>query len=215
MGAYAVALAVHERNRTGRGQTVNSGLALTAGLLQSPYFLDYEGYERNEPEGLGVRGFSAKSRLYRAADGWMYFHCPDGDSWERFTTLPNFSGLVEDNDEALTESLSEVLAGKTRDEWANLINPTGISVIANRVVEEFRDDADIRKAGLIVSRNHPNVGQADHLGSVAKLSETPMQVGRPTPLLGAETDEILSEAGYTGEQIKSLKLAGAVVQYQA
>ena len=105
MGAYAVALAVHERNRTGQGQTVNSGLALTAGLLQSPYFLDYEGYERTEPEGLEVRGFSAKSRLYRAADGWMYFHCPDGDSWKRFTALPNFSGLVEDNDGALTESL--------------------------------------------------------------------------------------------------------------
>ena len=42
MGAYAVALALHERNRTGKGQSVDSGLALTAGLLQSPYFLDYE-----------------------------------------------------------------------------------------------------------------------------------------------------------------------------
>ena len=215
MGAYAVALAVHERNRTGQGQTVNSGLALTAGLLQSPYFLDYEGYERNEPEGLGVRGFSAKSRLYRAADGWMYLHCPNDEAWGRFTSLSEFAGLAGGSDEALTESLAEILAGKPRDEWAKLVNPTGVSIIANRVVEEFRDDADIRKAGLIVGRDHPNVGQADHLGSVAKLSETPMRVGRPTPLLGAETDEILGEAGYTGEQIESLKLAGAVVQYQA
>ena len=56
---------------------------------------------------------------------------------------------------------------------------------------------------------------ADHLGNVAKLSETPMRVGRPTPLLGAETDEILIEAGYTGEEIESMKLSGAVVQQQA
>ena len=42
-----------------------------------------------------------------------------------------------------------------------------------------------------------------------------MRIGRPTPLLGAETDEILEEAGYTGDQIESLKLAGAVVQYEA
>jgi len=42
-----------------------------------------------------------------------------------------------------------------------------------------------------------------------------MRVGRPTPLLGAETDDILSEAGYTGEQIESMKLSGAVVQRQA
>ena len=112
MGAYAVALAVHERNRTGKGQMVNSGLALTAGLLQLPYFLDYEGYQRDEPEGLDVRGFSAKSRLYRAADGWMYFHCPNNESWERLASLSEFAGLASGRDESITESLSEVLAGK-------------------------------------------------------------------------------------------------------
>ena len=104
---------------------------------------------------------------------------------------------------------------EARHDWERLINPTGVSVIANRTVEEFRDDADIRKAGLIVGRDHPNIGQADHLGSVAKLSETPMRIGRPTPLLGAETDEILKEAGYTAEQIETLKLAGAVIQHEA
>ena len=215
MGAYAVALAVHERNRTGQGQTVNSGLALTAGLLQSPYFLDYEGYERNEPEGLGVRGFNAKSRLYEAADGWMYFHCPDDFAWSNLTRLSDFSELSAGDDAALTQSIADVIASKSIDEWSKLINPTGVSVMANRLVEDFRDDEDIRKAGLIVKREHPDFGQAEHLGSVAKLSETPMRVGRPTPLLGAETDDILSEAGYTGEQIESMKLSGAVVQRQA
>ena len=38
---------------------------MTACLLQSPYFLDYEGYERKDPEGLSVRGLSALSRLYQ------------------------------------------------------------------------------------------------------------------------------------------------------
>ena len=215
MGAYAVALAVHERNRTGQGQTVNSGLALTAGLLQSPYFLDYEGYERNEPEGLGVRGFNAKSRLYEAADGWMYFHCPDDFAWSNLTRLADFSELSAGDDAALTQSIADVISSKSIDDWSKLTNPTGVSVMANRLVEDFRDDEDIRKAGLIVKREHPDFGQAEHLGSVAKLSETPMRVGRPTPLLGAETDDILSEAGYTGEQIESMKLSGAVVQRQA
>ena len=215
MGAYAVALAVHERNRTGEGQTVNSGLALTAGLLQSPYFLDYEGHQRNEPEGLEVRGFSAKSRLYEAADGWMYFHCPNDEAWANLVKLPEFAGLAAGNDDALTQSLAGVISGKPRGEWAKLINPTGVSVMANRFVEDFRDDPDIRKAGLIVTRDHPGYGKADHLGSVAKLSETPMRVGRPTPLLGAETEDILSEAGYTGDQIEALKRSRAVVQRQA
>jgi len=211
-----VALALHERNRTGKGQSVDGALALTAALLQSPYFLDYDGYKREEPEGLGVRGFSAKSRLYAASDGWMFFHCPDDAAWNSLIQIREFDGLASSgDDEALTRSLAGVLAGKTTGEWEKLVNPTGVSVIANRMVADFRDDDDIRKAGLIVGRDHPGMGNADHLGSVAKLSETPMRVGRPTPLLGAETDEILSEAGYTGEQIESLKLSGAVVQHQA
>ena len=215
MGAYAVALAVHERNRTGKGQTVNSGLALTAGLLQSPYFLDYEGHERNEPEGLSVRGFDAKSRLYEAADGWMYFHCPDDFAWGNLTNLADFSELSAGDDAALTQSIADVISSKSIADWSKLINPTGVSVMANRMVADFRDDEDIRKAGLIVKRDHPDFGQAEHLGSVARLSETPMRVGRPTPLLGSDTDDILVEAGYTGEQIESMKMSGAVVQYQA
>jgi crotonobetainyl-CoA:carnitine CoA-transferase CaiB-like acyl-CoA transferase len=215
MGAYAVALAVHERNRTGKGQTVNSGLALTAGLLQSPYFLDYEGHERNEPEGLSVRGFDAKSRLYEAADGWMYFHCPDDFAWGNLTNLADFSELSAGDDAALTQSIADVISSKSIADWSELINPTGVSVMANRMVADFRDDEDIRKAGLIVKRDHPDFGQAEHLGSVARLSETPMRVGRPTPLLGSDTDDILVEAGYTGEQIESMKMSGAVVQYQA
>ena len=71
MGAFAVALALHERNQTGRGQSVDSGLALTAGLLQSPYFLEFDGLQRSEPEGRGLRGISALSRLYEARDGWV------------------------------------------------------------------------------------------------------------------------------------------------
>ena len=59
MGAFAVALALHHRNRTGQGQAVDSGLALTAGLLQSPYFLDFPGFQRNDPEGRELRGVSA------------------------------------------------------------------------------------------------------------------------------------------------------------
>ena len=53
LGAYAVALALHERNQTGNGQSLDGGLTLTACLLQSPFFLDYQGFQRSEPEGLG------------------------------------------------------------------------------------------------------------------------------------------------------------------
>ena len=223
LGAYSVALALHERNRTGRGQSVDGGLALTACMLQSPYFLDYEGFQRSEPEGLGVRGLSALSRLYQADDGWFYLQCEGDSGWANLMGLSELAHLGSDdrfrdsesrqrNDGALADALSSIFAGGSRQGWVKSLNDAGVSAIENQAVHDFHDNTHVRQAGLIVSREHPGMGMADHLGVVARLSGTPARVGRPTPVLGSETDEILSEAGYSVEQIAALKVAGAVDQ---
>ena len=64
-GAFAVALALYHRNRTGEGQSVSGALSYTACTMQSPFFLDYEGHQRKETEGLQARGPSALSSLYK------------------------------------------------------------------------------------------------------------------------------------------------------
>ncbi len=223
MGAYAVALALHERNRTGNGQAVDSGLALTAGLLQSPYFLDFAGHRRQEPEGRGLRGISAFSRLYAAKDGWLYVHCAYEAAVERLLALPEFaqvqSGVVRGNgrltelpqDSALAGELAAVFAAKPAAYWVEELNQAGIDVTMNVGIGDFRDSPHVRSAGLIVTRNHPGQGQADHLGSTAHLSGTPMRVGRPTPVLGSDADEILAEAGLPTAAVASLKERGVVV----
>jgi crotonobetainyl-CoA:carnitine CoA-transferase CaiB-like acyl-CoA transferase len=223
LGAYAVALALHERNRTGQGQPVDSGLTLTACLLQSPYFLDYQGFQRQEPEGLGIRGVSALSQLYSAADGWLFLHAPKDTDWLNLTGINEFSALAgdprfasgenrRDNDGALADALVDVFRSKDRGEWVRLLGLAGISATENRSVEDFRDDVHVRQAGLIVTRDHPGRGLTDHLGSTAVLSGTPMRLGRATPVLGAETTEILTEAGYSATDIESLIASKVAVQ---
>ena len=69
----------------------------------------------------------------------------------------------------------------------------------------------VRETGLIVMRDHPGQGSADHLGNTAHLSVTPMRVGRPTPILGIDAEDILVEAGLTKERIAQLIAKGVVV----
>jgi crotonobetainyl-CoA:carnitine CoA-transferase CaiB-like acyl-CoA transferase len=223
LGAYAVSLALHERNNTGRGQAVDGGLALTAGLLQSPYFLDFKGYQRDDPEGLDIRGFSALSRLYQASDGWLYMHCESEDDWRNLASIPEFAALEEDarfndavaratNDEELQVMLSQILSSNSRGHWSSTLDASGVSIIKNEVIEDFRNDPSVRKAGLIATRDHPGLGQADHLGVAARLSATPARLGRPSPVLGADTREILEEIGYGSEEIQELESERIVVQ---
>ena len=223
MGAYAVALALHERNRTGRGQSVDSGLALTAGLLQSPYFLDFEGHQRSEPEGRGLRGISAVSRLYSAADGWLYIHCGDKEAVSRMLSVSEFThlqGLSEVTNEdiiefpqdgELSKALSAVFATKPVSYWLERLNDAGIDATENAEISNFRDLSQVREAGLIVTRDHPGQGKADHLGNTAHLSATPMRVGRPTPVLGSDADEILADLDLPAGTIASLKERNIIV----
>ena len=216
MGAYAVALALHERNRTGQGQSVDSGLALTAGLLQSPYFLDYAGYQRADPEGAQVRGYSARSRLYQASDGWLYVHFPNDAAWQAALQLPELApvaavaGNADDGDANASDALGEIIQRNTIEHWARTLRPCGVSVTANLTMEDYRNDPVVRNAGFIVTREHEVWGSVDHSGTTARLSETPPRLGIPTPWFGLHTDEILAEAGYSATEIQALKNAGAV-----
>jgi crotonobetainyl-CoA:carnitine CoA-transferase CaiB-like acyl-CoA transferase len=48
------------------------------------------------------------------------------------------------------------------------------------------------------------------VGTTARLSGTPVRLGRPAPILGNETNEILREVGYTGGEIEAMKSSRAV-----
>ena len=199
---------------------MDSGLALTAGLLQSPYFLDFDGLERNEPEGRGLRGISAFSRLYQASDGWFYLHTPSKEAEGNLFSLAEFQHLKEHSeltaDETaaasgeLASQLASALKRQTFAYWEGVLNPAGIQLARNIGIGDFRDSPAVRDAELIVTRDHPGQGMADHLGNTVRLSGTPMRVGRPTPVLGTDADEILAEAGFSSQRIATLK-AGRVV----
>jgi crotonobetainyl-CoA:carnitine CoA-transferase CaiB-like acyl-CoA transferase len=44
----------------------------------------------------------------------------------------------------------------------------------------------------------------------AKFERTPGAIDAPPPRLGADTDSVLQEAGYTGEDIAAFRAAGVV-----
>ena len=167
------------------------------------------------------------SSLYAGNDdggnGWLFLHCPQEGDWTNLTNLREFYHLAsdprfntaearQDNDGELAQELANIFTGKSREEWVSLLNAGSVSAAKNVALPDYRDDPYVRQAGLIVTRDHPGQGSADHLGPTARLSGTPLRLGRPTPMLGAETNEILQEIGLSPEEIEALIASGVVAQ---
>ena len=220
MAAYGVRMALLERERTGRGQRIETALSYTASTFSSPYMLDYRGHQRTEIEGPTARGFSALNRLYQASDGWFLLSADDAGSWERLTAFEPLSRLREidrfssprlraENDVALAEELSTVFARKSVANWTGLLQAAGVAAVANRSLSEVSEDAYARDQGLVASTAHPAFGNVTHGGVAPRLSVTPVVAGT-SPDFGGDTVAVLEELGYAASEIERLRTEGAI-----
>jgi len=208
MGAFAVALALLHRQRTGQGQFVNSCLAYTACVLQSPFMYDYKGKTWDEPRGQTATGFGPLQRLYQAADGWFFLGAREGE-------LPVVAGVegLEGASGLADEALEHFLEGRFKAEpvatWVHRLTRAGVGSHALKTVREIMDDPWAKDHGLSLTRDHPGFGLIDTTGPAPRLSRTPVVPGRPAPQYGADTEEILAEHGLSSD-MNRLVSSGAV-----
>jgi crotonobetainyl-CoA:carnitine CoA-transferase CaiB-like acyl-CoA transferase len=71
-------------------------------------------------------------------------------------------------------------------------------------------DPQVLAREMAVDVDHPTLGHLRTLGSPIKMSGTPPVVTRRAPMLGEHTDEVLTEAGLTGDEIAALRKAGGI-----
>jgi crotonobetainyl-CoA:carnitine CoA-transferase CaiB-like acyl-CoA transferase len=77
--------------------------------------------------------------------------------------------------------------------------------------KDLAHDPHIKQRGFLVELEHPVVGRRIHAGVPWTMSETPCQVRRPAPLLGADTDDVLTTLlGYSADRIADLRRTGVL-----
>jgi crotonobetainyl-CoA:carnitine CoA-transferase CaiB-like acyl-CoA transferase len=63
---------------------------------------------------------------------------------------------------------------------------------------------------MVVGMEHAVAGPLRMLGLPIELSETPASIRHEPPALGANTDAVLAELGYSPEEIADLRVSGVV-----
>ena len=210
MGAYSVALALFHRRRTGLGQHVDSALAYTAMIHQSPYMQLYEGKTWDEPRGLDALGNGPLHRAYQARDGWLFIGARESDL-PRLASVNGLANIDSLRGGALVQSLEEHFQSNSVQVWVQRLNDAGIG--AHRVlpdVSELLDDPWAIDRGLSLTREHDEIGLVTGFGPSPRLSRTPVLPGRPAPKPGAQGREILEEVGL-GQEFDRLLEQGVIL----
>ena len=210
MGAYAVALALLHRQRTGEGQHVDTALAYTAMIHQSPFMQIYDGKRWDEPSGQASLGSGPLHRAYQGRDGWFFVGARQHEV-PRLAAVEGLSDLATLWGEALEQALAQRFAGETVDTWVARL--TRASIGAHRYIgdlDELMQDPWVTAHELSLTREHDEMGLVTTCGPAPRLSRTPIRVGQPAPKPGSDAYENLTEIGLSDRDIGALVEAGVI-----
>jgi len=210
LGAQAVLAALFVRERTGRGQRIETSLLHGVLALQAGIVLDYQAKPTLIRE-------NPTYRLYKASDDqWFFVACGNQSFWVKLCAALDMEEFAHDarfgswllrlqNNQALLPILEKRFAEKTRVEWLHILAAHDIPAAPVKTVLEFMDDPAVKHHDMVHEYDHPEVGRLRLMGQPLVFSDTPTRDPGPPPTLGQHTDQVLREAGYDAATIAALR----------
>jgi len=222
MMAYGTILtALRQRDQTGKGQWVESALLDGQVAALSYHATGFMG-TGVEPKRMGSGHPSlVPYQSFNSSNGQFIIGCANQGLWERMARAIGQESMLDDpryttNTDRVDHraecvgELNTVFATNTTDHWVDLIVAAGVPCGPINTVSEVVSNPQVLARNMIAEVDHPNVPNLKFPNSPLKLTDSPATIRRVPPLLGQHSEEILSESGYSGEEIAGLKERGVI-----
>ncbi len=223
MSAWGVTAALYAREKTGKGQVVDTSLmgsliAMLGFILAAPAILGQE-----FPREVRSTAGNPLYNHYRCKnDQWIAIAHLDPDRyWPKICKALAIEGLQNDprfnTIEARAKNAKELIAifdgrfaAKTRDEWSKVLKEEGCIFTPVQTPLELTNDRQAFSNNYFIDVQHPAWGKIKMTGFPWYFSDTPASWRREAPGLGEHTEEVLSELGYREEDIAKLREEGVI-----
>ncbi len=219
--AYAITLALYQRNRTGRGQYIDISMYDTIiGLAErsvTAYSLTKHILQR------GREPYMAPWGPFECQDGYIGVIVATEGDWSKFCQaierpdLVGRDGATSGPDRAKNMSgwLGEIINAwfktQTKAGATSKLLGVGLPIGPVQDAQEIFDDPQVAARQLMIEVPDPVLGSVKLVGPVAKLSGSPEPRTGAAPRLGEHNAEVLMEMlGYTKEQVGRLEEDGVI-----
>lgn len=212
--------AICARGNTGKGQWVDismtDSVVFTLSTIPevSEYLLRGTVASRGETIFGGTQPWYS---VYRTADDKYLSLCPlEPHFWGNLCKALDREDLIVclydmgPRMEELYEELRGIFRTKTRDEWFELLSKADVPMGKVQDIDEVFSDPHVRHRQMVIEVDHPQYGKVKQIGFPVKLSDTPWKVRIPVALMGEHTGEVLSELGYSEDEINKLREEGVI-----
>lgn len=216
-------VALHQRDRSGRGQVVDSAIYEAVLAMMESMLPEWQvaGYQR-ERTGATLPNVSP-SNVYPTAEGEMVLVAANQDTvFRRLTEVMNRADLATDaryathgargqHMEALDGEIATWTATLKADDLLEQLHAAGVPAGRIFQAKDMFADPHFAARDAIVRLAHPDLGEFAMHNTVPQLSDTPGRVRHVGPALGEHNEEIYRGLlGLDADRLSSLRSAGVI-----
>jgi crotonobetainyl-CoA:carnitine CoA-transferase CaiB-like acyl-CoA transferase len=221
--AYAIALALMDRAKTGKGKRIEIAL-LDVAIMQMGQFVAMYTLSGELPKRMGSGYLAAAPyQAFETQDGYVLIAVTTDEMWKNFCGVLKLDHLFSNPQYAALEGrvksrpeLAAAVSNATRQHKSKDLEAllVAASVPCGRLmnIDEIISDPHVQFRKIIADVEDPRRGTIKIIKTPIFVSGKPPEIKRRAPLIGEQTAEILAELGYSQAEIKNFFEAKVAVE---